>query len=110
MALLRESCQMICVSNLETSDWKLCPRDISCHWMFNPPCWTKSRKPKRRTRKLKRLKKRLAKEKPKDSMKTNKELYGMENVSAFRKIRSFGNLFYKKHTTHHIPLILVTPK
>src|SRR3954470_16458269 len=103
MALLRESCQMIYVPNLEISDWRLYLKDISCHWMFNPLCWTKSKKPKRQTRKLKRLRKRLAREKPKDSMKTNRVLYGMENVFVFRKIRNSGNRFYKKHTTHHIP-------
>ena len=56
-----------------------------------PTLLEKLRKPERRTRKLKRLRKRLVKEKPKDSMKTNMVLYGMENVSVFHKIRSFGN-------------------
>src|SRR3954464_8257347 len=85
MDLLRENCQMICVHNLEISDWRLCLRDISCLWMFNPLCWTRSKKPKRQIRKLKRLRKRLAREKPKDSMKTNRVLYGMENVSVFHR-------------------------
>src|SRR3954464_3358986 len=93
MALPKENCQMICVPNLEISDWRLCLKDISCLWMFNPLCWTRSKKPKRLIRKLKRLKKRLAKEKPKGSMKTNMVLYGMGNVSVFHKIRSFGNCF-----------------
>src|SRR3954468_21116086 len=50
-------------AQLEISDWRLCLKDISCHWMFNPPCWTKLKKPKRHIRKLKRLRKRLAREK-----------------------------------------------
>src|SRR3954468_19033549 len=94
MALLRENCQMICVPNLEISDWRLCLKGISCHWMFNPLCWTKSKKPKRQIRKLKRLRKRLAREKPKDSMKMNKVLYGMGNVS----------VFHKKEIAEHIAL------
>src|SRR3954465_11984713 len=90
MALPKVNCRMTCVSNSKNSDWKLCLRDISCLWMFNPLCWTRSEKLRKLIRKLKRLRKRLAKGKLKISMKMNRVLYGMGNVSVFHKIRSYG--------------------
>ena len=56
-----------------------------------PNLLDKIKKPRRLIRKLKRLRKRLAKEKPKNSMKTSRVLYGMGNVSVFHKTRSCGN-------------------
>ena len=37
------------------------------------------------------IKEKIGKGKPRDSMKTNRVPYGMENVSVFHRIRSFGN-------------------
>ena len=56
-----------------------------------PTLLDKIKEAQKTDKEIEEIKERLAKEKPKDSMKTNRVLYGMGNVSVFHKIRSFGN-------------------
>src|SRR3954470_12577141 len=53
-----------------------------------PTLLDKIKEARRLIRKLRELRERLAKGNPKDSMKTNRVLYGMGNVFVFHKIRN----------------------
>src|SRR4051812_17905648 len=56
-----------------------------------PTCWTRFEKLRRQIKKLKGLRKILAKGELKISTKTNRVLCGMGNVSVYHKIRNYGN-------------------